>query len=107
MEVGEQGADDAKLEAGKDEDVSCCGVRFDGAFSSGQRGGFEGADNCCADGDDAAVLRDSAIDGFGGCGADGIALAVEMDLVNELDAERSECAEANVERDARYLDSFG
>ena len=30
-----------------------------------------------------------------------------MDFVDSLNAERSECAEANVERDARYFDSFG
>ena len=61
-----------------------------------------------ADGDDPrGTSASGAINGFGGLGRNGIALAVEMDFADAVDAERSECAEADVERDASDLDAFG
>ncbi len=66
VEVGEQRADQAEIEAGRDEDVGCGGVRFDWTTAGRKRGGFERADHRGADGDDAAVFCDSAIDGGGG-----------------------------------------
>ena len=107
MEVGEERADDAEVEAGRDEDVGCRGVRFDRAVSGGPSSSFEGADDCGADGDDPPTLRCGAMNCVCSPGRNGIALAVEMDFVDSLDAERGECAEANVERDARYFDSLG
>jgi len=56
MKVGEERADDAEVEAGRDEDIGGAGMRLDWVVPGGERGGFEGADNGSADCDDAAVL---------------------------------------------------
>jgi len=53
------------------------------------------------------MLGDGPIDRFSRCGADGAAFMVKADLAHTLDAERSECAEADMEGDASIFYSFG
>src|SRR5579863_9676335 len=107
MEVGKERRDDAELEAGRDEDVGRAGVGLDGTGRRRERGGLEGADDGGADGDDALPVLCGGVDGGSGFRADGIALGVEMDLVEAIDAERREGAEADVEGDAGIFYAFG
>ena len=86
--------------------MSRSGLEF-GVVCGGQCGGFERANHGGADGDDASGTASGGVDGRGGLGSDGIALAVELDFAHALDAQRSERAEADVERDACDLDSLG
>lgn len=56
MEVGEQGGDEAEVEAGRDEDLRFAGVGFERAAGGLKRAVFESADDGGADGDDAATF---------------------------------------------------
>ena len=70
MEVGEQGVDEAEVEAGRDEDLRFTGVgpkwSLARVASGLERAMFESADDRGADGDDAASSGGGAIDGIGG-----------------------------------------
>ena len=68
---------------------------------------LQGANDRGADGDDAAALAKGAVERFGCRGGQGVALAVEMDVGDALDAERRECAQANVQGQARDLNTLG
>ena len=65
VEVSEQGADQAEVEAGRDEDFRLAGVGLQRAALGLKRAVLESADNGGADGDDAAVFGSGAIDGVG------------------------------------------
>ncbi len=67
---------------------------------------FQRADDGGADGDDAAAFAGGAIDGVGGCSGERVALAVQADFVDALDAQRGKGAEADVQRDARDFDAL-
>jgi hypothetical protein len=75
VEVGEEAADDAETIAGADEDAGLAGVRVEadsGVGFKGVGGGVVGAvlegAGGGARGDDAALLAEGSVDGFGGGG---------------------------------------
>ena len=66
VEVGEQGVDEAELEAGGDEDFRFAGMGLERTAGGLKRAVFQRADDRSADGDDAAAFGGSAVDGVGG-----------------------------------------
>ncbi len=76
-----------------------------GPSAGGERGCLEGAHHGCAHRHDSAALRPSMVDGFGGLGGDAVVLRVQAHVLDPLDAQRSEGAEANVQRDAGDVDA--
>ncbi len=105
VEVGEQGVDEAELEAGGDEDLRFAGVLLQRAALCLLCTVFQSADDCGADGDDAPSFGGGAIDGVGGCDGERVALAMQADFVKPLDTQRGEGAEADVEGDAGDFDA--
>lgn len=66
---------------------------------------LEGADGGGSDGDDTAVFAEGGVDGGGGFGREGVALAVEVDVFDAVDADGLEGAESDVEGDVGGLDA--
>src|SRR6266702_3550252 len=107
MKVGQQRLDQLELKAGRDEDAGDAGVRCEGAASDLLSAVLKGANDRGADGDDAAALADCAIDRLCRGSRDGVTFAVQVDFIEALDAERRECSEPDVKRDARHFDALG
>ncbi len=104
MEVGEQRRHKTELKAGRDEDFGRAGVggELGGAGSLGfRRGRFEGANHRGADGHDAPAFANGAIDGLGRSCGQRVALAMQVDIGNTLDAQRRKRSQADVQRDTR------
>jgi hypothetical protein len=107
VEVGEQGVDETKLEAGGDKDFRFAGMGLERVAGRLKSAVFQCADDRGADGDDAAAFGGGAVDGTGGGGGERVALAMQVDLIDSLDAQRSEGAQADVEGDAGDFDAAG
>lgn len=106
VEVGEHCSDEAELETGRDEDFCFAGVGNEFPALGLQSTMLEGADYGGADGYDAALLMNGAIDS-GGCRcAQGVALAMKADVFHAIDAEWREGAEADVKGQAGDLNSL-
>src|ERR1019366_2785232 len=84
--------------------VSRGGARRDGSCA-GSNHVFEGADGGGADGDDAACILQSPIDGGGGAGGDGIGLRVEFVIFDSIDADGLKRPQAHVQGDGDGLDA--
>src|SRR3974390_3408102 len=107
VEVGEQGADDAEVESGIDEDVGRAGLGGDAAVGRLTGGVFEGADSGCADSDDAAAGVAGELDFLPRYGRNRIPLAVDFVLLDDLDADGLEGAESDVQGDFGGVDAAG
>ena len=80
MEVGEQAADEAEVEAWRDEDLCLAGVRFKWTADCLLCTVFQRANDGGADGDDAACTARSVVDGVC-CGlGECIAFAMQVNL---------------------------
>ena len=81
MEVGEQRAHQAELEAGGDEDLRLAGVRLKRAAGGCERAVLQRAHHRGSDGHNAAALACGAVNGLRCCGGQRVALAVQTNLV--------------------------
>src|ERR1035438_4111568 len=106
VEVGEQPADQAELKARRDEDLSLAGVRLERGAEGLKGTVFESADYRGARGNNAAAFCCGAIDGFGGCSRERIALAMEVNFAYPVDSQGSKRTQAYMQRDARDFNTF-
>src|ERR1017187_3581497 len=107
MEVGEQPPHHAEFKARRDKYFRLAGMGLERIASGLARAVFESADNCCPHGHDAAACGRAAIDGFRSVRRKRVAFAMQADLVRCFDPQRSECAQTDMKRDTRDLDSSG
>ena len=107
MEVGEERGDEVELEVGRDEDVRRAGVGREWGVAGGEGSSFEGADDGGSDGDDPRTACGSLLDKSSGLRRDGVALAVQVDFIDAIHAERREGAEADVKCDVGDFDCRG
>src|ERR1700733_7012657 len=114
MEVGQQPLHHLKFIAGIDEDIRFAGTGhyFPGArlFLAGSlvvKTGreFQGAHRRCADGNDAPLFAQSAIDLFGGFSRNHVSLGVQLVLLDSFDTNRLECSQAHVQSDLGGLNT--
>ena len=103
VEVGDDGVDDLEVVAGVDEDASPAALAGDLVFGGG--GGLEGADARRADGDDAVPGLLGLHDELGGLVGDAVVLLVHLVLLDVVDADGAEGAEADVQGDEAEVDA--
>ena len=103
MEVGDDGVDDLEVVAGVDEDVGPAALAGD--LVSGCGGGLEGADARRADGDDAVAGLLGLHDELGCLVGDAVVLLVHLVLLDVVDADGAEGAEADMQGDEAEVDA--
>ena len=104
VKIGKQSANEVEVETGRNEDLRFSSVRLKRAAGGLAGAVLQGANHGGADGDDAPAFGDGAIDRVRSGRGERVALAVEMNLIHALDAQRRKGFQADVERDAGDLD---
>ena len=109
MEIGEHGVDDSERITGGQEDGGFAGMGLELAVGScgSLRAVLHCADGGGAYGYDATAIAAGAVEGVCCLWGQRVALAMQVNLVDALDSQRSESAEAYVECELGYFNAAG
>src|SRR5579859_1702322 len=106
VKIGQQRRDQPELKSRRNEDLRLSAMGCECPASGLKCAVLQRANHGGAHGDDASSLAHRAIEGFSRRRGKCVALAMQVDIGDALDAQRSKCTQTDVQGYARYLDSL-